>query len=249
MADLQIADTTVGSRSGTKKLFEVLNKQMDVKTGVVAIDVVLTQFTTGESFALIAPSSLVAAGASTTDIPLKKSFGSLAFESEGRKWIDYIGQGVVIHSADWAYEEVSTIDNVLVVGDQTTIVLDPPLTLEPSSDYIVEPEPYADSTDSSINLQWKREFAHFSPRVAVTDGISQTVFEVDAGDIDKFLVGATVLVHNESFSQMSPEAEITGVDTGTNRVTIDTATGFTINNTHLVDLIGFKDGGQPYRWL
>lgn len=249
MADLQLTDTSAGSRAGGKKLFEVLNKQMDIKTGMITIDVVLTQFSTGESFALIAPSSLVDAGAGTEDIPLKKSWGTLSFESEGRKWEDYVGQGVVIHSPDWSYEETSTIDSVLVVGDVTTLTVSPALSVAPSEDYIIEPEPYADSTDSSINLLWKGEFAHFSPRVAITAGVSQTVFEVDAGDIDKFIIGAPALVHSEDYTDLGEEALITDVDTGTNRVTIDTATGFTINNTHLVDLLGFKDGGLPYRWL
>jgi hypothetical protein len=247
--DLQITDTSTGNRRGTKKLYEVLNKTFDIATGDVQIDIVATQFSTGQAFALIAPASEIGPSAGTESIPLKKSFGTQAFESESRKWINFIGSAVLVRAPDFSYSEETTIDNILISGDDTTMVVDPPLGIPPGEDWIIEPVNYSDSTNASLNLAWKTNFAFQSPRVAITAGVSQLIFEVDPADIDKFLVGATVLVHNELFTDVAPEAEVTNVNTGTNRVTIDTATGFTINSTHLVSLIGFADGGQSYRWL
>ncbi|NQY01549.1 MAG: hypothetical protein HRT70_10600 [Flavobacteriaceae bacterium] len=73
--------------------------------------------------------------------------------------------------------------------------------------------------------------------------------------IDKFLIDAFVNVHTVNWSSTSTldttlqDAQVTNVDTGTNTITVNRSLGFTPDSTYVVDLIGFKDGGLPYRIL
>jgi hypothetical protein len=95
----------------------------------------------------------------------------------------------------------------------------------------------------------------FTPRVLVVTGISNFSFTVSPADITKFLVGGFVRVHNNDFSIDSrlsisdDDPEITAVNTMTNTVTVGTDLGFTPAVNYEIDLIGFADGGSPYRLL
>jgi len=81
----------------------------------------------------------------------------------------------------------------------------------------------------------------------VVSGSSDKIFTVSAGNIGKFLVGATVLLHNDSWAVQSPEARITGIS-GT-QITVDRSLGFTPSSIHTIELIGFPDGGPAYRYI
>ncbi len=56
-----------------------------------------------------------------------------------------------------------------------------------------------------------------------------------------------MLVHTDDFASVSPEVLVTDVTGST--VTVDASLGFTPDNTYYVDLIGFKDGLAPYRYV
>jgi len=246
-ADLQLADFTTGNRSGTIKLMEVLNKILDNKTGEVSIDVVNTIFGVNDRFGLISPASISASGSTTSKVMLQKSYGTKAFERESAKYSGYIGQPVIVRNQNFTqvYDTfIRGFDN----NNPQGMSIDP-IAVAPGTDWIVEAPNYPVINDVTVNAFWKQRHAFFSPQVVVQNAIaiSQTEFEVDPADIGKFKVNAVVRVHNYTYTDDGPEATVTDVDTLTNIVTINTATGFPINDSHFVDLIGFADGGAAYR--
>jgi hypothetical protein len=247
-ASLKQTDVKTGDRNGGIKLFEVINKTMDIRLGEVTVDLVSTTFGNDERYATFSPASLIGAGATTTRLPLQRSFGTEDYEIEGVKWQDYIGEEIRVHSPDYSFDEIVTLFDV-DLNDPSAIVVSPALSLPPGVGYTIEAAPYPDSEDPADRINWKTRHAFWSPTVAILSSLDSTHFEVDPADIAKFKVGATVQIHNEDYSDDSGETLVVAVDTGTNVVEFKDAVGFTITTAHKVDFIGFADGGAAYRWV
>ena len=246
-ASLKMTDVGKGSRDGDIKFMEIINKTYDLKSGDVQVDVLNTSFELTDRFGLISPSSKIGPGSTTTKLNLKKSWSTKPYQLETRKWVDHLGQKIIVHSEDWSFEEETTL--ISVGNNPEAMIINPPLSLAPGEDYIIDIPYYPDNTDPNINAQYKGMYFFFSPNVAIVASVSQLIFEVAPSDISKFQVGAIVRINNFDYSDYSPEAVVLSVDTILNRVEMDTPSGFTINSTHECKLIGFKDGGYSYRWI
>lgn len=246
-ADLQVTDFDTGDRQGQKKYMEVINQTLDNKTGEVTVDLLNTAFQLNDRFGVVSPSSKLLAGSTTTRLLLEKSWGTKPYKSEVQKWEDYIGLSLVVHSPDWSFREVVTLS--ALGSNPSAMLVSPPLSVAPSAGYIIDVEEYPTSTDPDINAKLKAMHAFFSPMVPVVAAASQTVIEVDPSDIGKFLVGAVVRINNFDYTDYSPEANVISVNTGTNEIEIDTATGFTVDSTHEIKLIGFADAGYSFRYI
>lgn len=246
-ASLKLTDVSTGNRNGTLKLFEVINKSLDVRTGDVSVDIVSTNFQLGLRYGTISPSSLIAAGATTTRLPLQKSFGTKTFQKESTKWADYIGLDILIHNDDWTYQEAATLLSIDKTVDPEVMVVTA-LPTPPGLGYTIQSPAYPDNADPTDQETWKARHVYLDPTVAVVSGLTQTKFEVDPSDTDKFRVGCVIRVHNEDWTDDSGDIVVSAVNID-DTIETATATGFTIDTSHQVELIGFKDGGQPYRWL
>jgi hypothetical protein len=246
-ASLKLTDFNTGDRRGEKKYMEVINKTLDNKTGEVSLDLLNTAFEFTDRYGVISPSSKLDSGSTTAKLLLVKSWGTENYDPETEKWEDYIDQPIIVHSADWTFQEETTIKALGTTHD--AIIIDPPLSLTPSAGYIVDIPYYPTSVDPDINATLKAMHAFFSPNIDVVTGVTQTKFTVSPADFPKFLLGAIVRINNFSYSDYSPEAEVVGLSIGTFEIEIDTPSGFTINNTHDVKLIGFADSGYSYRFI
>lgn len=245
---LALSNFNEGLRGGGFKLFEVLNKTLDNKTGETSFDVVNTAFGVNDRFGLISPASIVSTGSTTTKIRLKKSYSTQSYERESSKWGDYLGQNIQVRSEDFSTVYTTTIKGFDNLEPQGMLV--DALPGVPSEGWIVEAVAYPNSTDPTIEKDWKNRHAFFSPQVLVTATVGaspQTKFEVGAGDVAKFFVGAQLRVHNYDYSEDAPEALVIAI-VG-NEIEIDTAAGFSIGTSHFIDLIGFPDQGAAYRIL
>ncbi len=248
LASLKMTDTRVGTRSGGKKLFEIINKSIDIKTGDVELQILSTSFLLEDRFATISPSSLIDTGATTVRLPLQRSFGTASYQRESTKWIDYVGETILLHSEDWSYSEETTILGLdTTVSPEVMVVAT--LSGAPPVDTIIDVANYPDTSDPDTNARWKAQYGFLSPSVTPVSASDESHITVAPADIDKFLVGALVRIHSANFANDSGELEVTDVDTGTNVITLSSDAGFSITSSHIIDLIGFKDGGAPYRWL
>jgi len=245
-AALKIADTSSGTRLTPPRLYEVVNKKLNVKTGDISLDLLSTAFNLDGRYGVMSPATKVASGSTTSVINIKDSFSTLSPDLEREKWSDYIGETVLFHSVDWSYQEQTVLVG-FSPGDDYKMIVNPPLSAPPLEDYIIDIALYGNTTDKTVNEKYKLIHCYIEPQVSVASGSSSTVFDVDGGDIGKFFVGSILRVHDFDYSDDSPEVRILTIVGNT--ITVDAALGFTPNNTHYIDLIGFIDEGLPYRYI
>ena len=244
---LKITNFDTGDRDLGLQLFEVIDRQVDIKSGQVTLRLLSgLGFTLNDRYATISPSSLLVAGSTATSLKITDSFGALYPGQEYRKWTDYVGLRVLVRSPDWSVmaERVFTgIDPT----DNSRMLLATALPFTPAADYVVEVAQYPDSTDANDQKLYKLVHAYLAPTLTVVTGISATQFTVSPADAANTVVGQYVTVHNADFSISSPERKVQSVVGVT--VTVDGSLGFTPAAGQKVDLVGFKDGTGSYRWL
>ncbi len=248
---LQLPDTKKGNRNFAPRLFEVANKSLSIKSGEVKLDLIDSGYSLANGrYGIVSPSSqTVAAGSSGNEVKIKNSYETLPPRIEKNKWTPYIGLRVIIHDDMW-----DNVFETILVGfspsDDFLMILDDPVPFPVLDDYIVDIAQYPDNADPEDQQMAKRIFVYTNPTVEVLAGISDTQFTVAGLDADKFLEGAILLVRgqgDEKWDVVSPEVRVTDVTGST--ITVSDSLGFTPAAGYEIDLIGFKDGGAPYRYL
>lgn len=246
--NLQIANNVDGTRDFGVQLLEVVNRTADLKNGIV--DLLLISgvgASATDRFGVISPSSVLGAGSTTTQIVIVDSFSAANPRfplNEPKKWKNYVGQPIRVHSEDYSFDEEVTFVS-FDSGDHYKLNVTP-LSAPPPAGYVIDIPPYPTSTDTNENALYKAVHAFLSPQVLVATGISSTQFTVAPGDAAKFFVGAMVRVHNYSYSIDSDDVTVSDV-TGVTVTVSDM--GFTPATGQYIDLIGFADEGGAYRWI
>ena len=243
---LKVTDINQGNRDTQPQLYEVVNKSLNIKTGEVSLDLLSTGFEVDGRYGVISPSSFVGSGSTVDSVIIIDSFSTEYPNKEKDKWQSSIGQKIAIRSPDYSFYEEVTLVGFEPSNDYKMLV-SPSLSLAPSSGYIVDVSYYPDTTDQRDDSIHKLLYSHFNPQIEILSGSSQTVFDVSALDIGKMFVGSIVRIHNNDFTIDSPEVLINDI-TGTT-VTVDGPLGFVPSAGDMIELIGFKDKGLPYRIL
>jgi len=250
--NLQLANFNTGERGLDYQLFEVIDRTFDLKAGNVSLKLVGgLGATIQDRFATISPSSHTDTGCTSQKVIIKDSFGALYPGNESKKWAQYIGLPIVVHSKDWTVYAQVTLLSIDATNNYLLHVTD--LGFTPPADYVVDIAAYPNSPDPTENALYKVMHVFLSPTVLVTSGTDTTHFDVGGGDIGKFKVGAPVRIHSLDYSSDSGDLTVAGI-VGT---TIQTSAsmGFTPSAGFQVDLIGFPDfnpttnTGQPYRLI
>lgn len=242
---LKISNTEEGTRNKLPKVFEVTNKSIDLKTGDVKVSLTDTNFDHTERYGTVSPSSTLIAGSTTTELMIDDSFGAVFPEREYRKWEDYLGLPIIVHSEDWSFEEEVTLESIDPANRKKLILASTtPLSAPPPAGYVIEVGNYPDTEISSDNGAYKAVHAFLSMTAPVTASALPTSFEVDPGDIPYFNVGTKVRIHNADFSDDSGEVKVVSISSPT--VTVEDM-GFTPDTSHVVENLDFLDGGKTYR--
>jgi len=244
---LQISNMTTGERDFGEQLLEVLDRKLDVINGRGTF-----QLLTGigaaldDRFAGVSPSSLVGTGSTTNRIIIEESFGAIFPGNEREKWQDYVGLPIRVHNATYTLDDEVTL---LALPADNNLALDvsPALSFTPTSGMIVNIPEYPTDTDPETNSLYKLIHAHLTPSPNVVTGISTTSFTVSVADALLFNVDLPILIHNDDFTIESPEVEVLSIVSTT--ITVKTSLGFTPALGQTIELIGFADGGQPYRLI
>lgn len=244
---LQIANFDTGERNLGSQLFEVINRAIDIRTGVGTLHLLQTSgYLVTDRFAGIAPSSLIATGSTTSIVVIQDSFGALYPLNEKKKYEPIIGDLIAVHSPDFSfYEEVTLLG--FVPGSPYHALVDPPLSSPPPAGYIFECAKYPNDSNKSLQAKTKLLFSSIDPSVIIVSGTSNTAFVVSSMDSSKFTAGLQVSVHNKDYSIDSPEVFVDSIVGNT--INLKTSLGFTPAPGQLAELIGFIDGLGPYRIL
>ena len=187
-------------------------------------------------FGVVAPSSKVGAGATTTSIPLKSSYGFASFEKN--KWLQHFGSKLLIHTADWATEVEATLEGFDETAASTMVVSG--LASPPSENMIIEIVNYDD--DLVDEKLYKTIYCYSNKQVDVVSATSTTI-TIDASDVQYFTVNSRLEVHSSDYNNIA-ETKVTEINSN---VLTDNEMDYTPSAGHKIDLIGFKDGGEPYR--
>lgn len=242
LSGLNVTDISIGSKDYVPRIMRVINKTLDLIGNKVSLNLESTIFKSQGRYGTISPSSFINSGSTTTLLNLSKSFGN-KLPTEKEKWTRYVGQKIRVKSRDWSFSETVTLKRIDSILDQIEVS---ELSQMPQSGWVITPPKYDESDPVEMAL-WKNLHVFLNPSVSVVSGIDSFNFTVSALDIDKFLEKAIVKLQNTDRSVESVEAKVLSING--NQISVDTDLGFTPDNTFRVQLIGFKDGGLPYRIL
>lgn len=242
---LKITNTMDGTRDKPPKNFTVVNKSLDLKTGSVVLSIIDSNFDGSERYGVISPSSLIVSGTTST-LLIQDSFGAIFPGNESKKWEDYVGERIVVHSEDWTFEEEVILAGINPTNKYELLLhATTPLSVPPSAGYIIDIAPYPDTTDPAENALYKATHDFLSKTVEIVDAADDTHFEVAPGDETYFAVGDVVRIHNADFTDDS--GELTVLSIVGQIVEVSDAMGFTPASGYVAENMAFKDGGKVYR--
>lgn len=252
---LKIMNFATGERDIGLQMWEVIDRSFNIVAGNVKLKIMGgLGFNVDSRFGLYSPSSRIDAGATTTTVPVKPSYGQPDLAHEIAKWSPFLGLEVEIHSFDYSNRDIVTLVSIDSMGLMT---VSPALTFTPASDDIVDIRPYPTSTDPNLDKTYKNLYAFFTPTIPVVSGVSTTQFNVSLVDAAKMTVGNTIVLVNDQamspYSVISNEVavqSIVGTLVTTAKPITDSSTNlaFTPDNTFSVIGVGFKDGLSYYRY-
>lgn len=246
--NLHLANFSDGSRNLQTQLFEVISRSINLASGdgqLVLLGGI--GFDVSDRFGTISPSSQLTSASTSSSIKITGSYGELYPGQEWKKWEDYTGLPVTVHSPDFTTRSGSSTFTGFDPTDPFKMLLSPALGFTPQAGDIVEIGDYPNTTNPNDSKVYKIIHCFVDPSVTVTSGTDQNNFSVSTSDAAKFSVGNYVIIHDSTWATISVESKVTTVNTGTGLITVDTALGFTPSAGQTVDLIGFIDGGGAYR--
>lgn len=245
---LMVSDSTIGSRKFRPRVMEVKNIKKDIAKGRVTLSLLNTNYSVDSKYGVIGPSSIIGPGATSTRLPLLRSFGTTSLQLENYKWKVYVGQNILIRKEDWS-EAYTAVFRGFEEANPDTMILNPALPIIPQEGWIVEIPPYPDTNNPNDNALWKGMHIFFDPQVVVVSAPALNQIEVPPADIEKFYIGSPVEIHNEDYTRWTGELSITVKEIAGNILTLNRSVDFTVEAGDVIELIGFKDGGAPYRLL
>lgn len=244
--NLKLVDTRKGKRGFSKRIFEVVNKSLNIKTGEVLFDLVDTNYLSDGRYGVFSPSTLLDVGSTTTVLKIKNSFATPDFQFEKDKWSpNFEGQKIRVHNEDFSYDHTVTFIGVDPTNNYKFLI-DPALPSAPGENFIIDlPEYYGTDEDAA---PYKNQHCFFDPSIPVVTATIQTEVEVAPTDTVKIFVGSKVVVHDEEFDIVSPEVTVTEIVGDT--IKFDKPLGFVPDSTYSLELVGFVDDlGPAYRYL
>ena len=242
-SDLPLTDTSAGERGLAPRIYEVTNKEWNWKTGFVRVELTDTNYSQSVRYGVFSPTSKVAAGSTTTEVQIKRSFNWPTSKQEPDKWEPYVGKLIVVHSPDWTTQYIGRIASI----GPTSLRLNAPLAGVPPEDYLVDVPAY-DDLDVASDV-YKRIYDFFTPQLSVVSGVSSTQFNVSAPDAAKLFVGSPIRVHSDDYTIDSGERAKKVTDVTGTLITC-TDLGFVPSLSQKIDLVGFvSDEGAAYAWL
>lgn len=241
---LAIQNFETGNRYLGSMLLEVTDRTLDVKTGQSQLKLV-----TGlgsqldDRYGTIAPSSKLLS--TSTNVLLRMDSTSFGATTQAAKWADYVGQTIRVHSPTYSVSGTTTLTGISATVPDA-LEVSPALGFTPGANYIVEIDSYPATTNPDDDALYKMIYSFLDPTLSVLAGSTSTVIQLSTVDAAKCTAGQKVIVHNADYSIESAETAIQSVSATS--ITLASALSFTPAAGQKVDLIGFIDGGGPYRF-
>lgn len=144
LADLKITDIKNGTRAGDPRLFEVINRELDIRSGKVILELIDSNFAQDTRYGLISPTSEISSGDSGTVFQIQQTWNHPYGTEEWKLWRNYIGAKVKVRNSDFSTQATSYITGIS--GNQITV--SPTLGFTPTSGYFMELASYDDQPET-----------------------------------------------------------------------------------------------------
>lgn len=243
--DTKIVDLQTGLRGQRERLYECVNKKLDINSGKISIDLLETAFNIDSRSATISLASLTGTNSTTTRLEIKKSFDVGDFNFEYEKWEQFAGEKIRVRSEDYSFDE-TVVFKEIDPGNNNYMLLDSALTVAPGEDYIIE-LPLYDNTSEDAEDKYKIRFAYFNSQVEITSVTDNQTFEVDTPG--ELFLGSKIYVHSDDYSRDSFEEETSIDDITGNTITLSNPLSFTPQIGDKLEFSKFLDGGNPYQLI
>lgn len=253
--DLQVTNFNTGTRVKPTKLFSVINKKANFKSGAVSVSLIDANFDETEKYGVVAPSSLVVSG-TTTEITIQDSFGSLYPGNEAKKWEDYVGQKIRVRKADWSASETVTLLKISE-ANRYVLVLDSstPLSAPPVAGDVIEIDEYPTGTDANENSMYKAAHVFVCVGAGFVTELAANQIKMATPDVASVRAWDKVRVRNYNYTVYSDELSIESIvpdaDPAYSIITFTEDMPAVGGNPPLlaIDAIRFPDRGDFYRFF
>lgn len=254
---LQVSDSTRGDRKFQPRIMQIINKSVNFKNGFTRLTLLDTNYSIFARYGVISPASKVISisGNKITAEPYCETI----VDTEQETWEPLVNTRVQLRLPDFSYVEELTI--IGASGAEILFLNAPTLPVFPvdnglegdlnvlyeETDLIIESIPYPQNDDPNDQIIWKDTYVYFNPRLVITNVIDASNFEVDNADLSAVIEGAYIVVHPPDFTDFSDEVKVTAINSNT--ITTDIPLSYLPSIGDEVDLVGFIDGGYPYRFF
>lgn len=246
--NLKIMNFETGERNLGTQLFEVIDRNYQIITGNVKLKLLGgLGFNLTNRFGLISPSSVLGAGCTNTSVRVTPSYGQPDIPSEMLKWSPLVGQGVMVHDANWTVTGSSFIQ-ALSPTDPAGLILSPALAFAPSAGMILDIAQYP-QTSTTTNVLEASLYGFITPTIPVLTGISDTKFTVAPASAALLTVGNWIMLRDGDYEKQSPQDDVAGITGGTVAVVEALTSGgstFVPTSAFFVEGIGFPDKTGSY---
>lgn len=241
--NMKLSDSTLASRNFQPRLFEVVNRNVQIKQGKVKLDLLNTSFSLDGRYGIMAPASIFKS-LSGDRMVLFNSFSTPQGENEARfKWSDYVGNDLIIRSEDFSIVEKFRLLAIDTVNPNTIVVQG--ITITPTEGMIVTVPDYGNG-DREENALVKKLHCFQNPETEITAVVDQSEFDVD--DASLFFENCVITVYESEFVEQSQDATVSEVSGNT--IKLLTPLSITPVVGYKITLIGFaSDEGLPYRYV
>lgn len=144
---LMIPDINAGTADFGTRLFQVIMKSLDLKSGDVTFTFLDTNFSNNNRYGYISPASYISAVTDDKTFTIQTSFG--ATEAEYLKWSRFSGAVIQVRNSAYTITATGVLDTI---GTDNVITLENDLAVTPSAGMLMEFADYDDQTSDTIKL-------------------------------------------------------------------------------------------------
>lgn len=254
--DIFISDSSRGDRRFQNRIMQVINRTIDYLSGRIKFVLLDTNYSIFARYGVVSPSSSVVSITDSGEFCTQPVCDTP--DSEFDTWCPFINRKLKVSLPDCVYSEEVTLSKITLDGKLQFIPaptlpsfpigngLDHCLYREFSeSDLIISVADYPKNDDPLDGEICKDTYVFFNPQVTVVNAIDDCTLEVSSDDICHISIGSIIQVNSPDYSNFSQEVNVTEINSNT--IKLSSNLNYTPSIGDEIRLIGFTDGGFPYR--
>jgi hypothetical protein len=228
----------------TEKLYEVVNKSLNVKTGKISLSLLSSAFEIESRYVVVSLSSKTTNDSTSSRLIIESINDLGQFPNPTAQWKPLEGNRIRVRSNDYTDDEI--VEFNVDPNNSSALILSDVLSFTPNENHVVEVPSYDDS-DAAIDSDYKLQFGYQNSLVKVTSVISASSFEVDIPN--NLFANSLIYVNAKDYSETSFEELIRIESIVGNVVTLESELPFIPQLDYIVNRSNFGDEGFSYVFI